>query len=144
MEILKFSIPGSFLVHSWDSWDSSGIHQELVGECKDLVDGISQQYEGTLKEDRDGSEWDICPDPDTLTGGTGGVAVIITIDSLAAVLCRKVGGSIPSQCDYLGSDIRKDRGSHEGISGDSPMGFCPDVGRETGPNGLPATSARPW
>jgi hypothetical protein len=37
MEILNFSIPGSFLVHSWDSWDFSGIHQELVGECKDLI-----------------------------------------------------------------------------------------------------------
>jgi hypothetical protein len=36
VEFLNFSIPGSFLVHSWDSWDSSGIHQELVGESKDL------------------------------------------------------------------------------------------------------------
>jgi hypothetical protein len=36
VEFLNFSIPGSFLVHSWDSWDSSGIYQELVGECKDL------------------------------------------------------------------------------------------------------------
>jgi hypothetical protein len=32
-EFHSFNIPGSFLVHSWDSW---GIHQELVGECKEL------------------------------------------------------------------------------------------------------------
>jgi hypothetical protein len=29
-EFHSFNIPGSFLVHSW------GIHQELVGECKEL------------------------------------------------------------------------------------------------------------
>ena len=37
VEFLNFNIPGGFLVHSWDSWDSSGIHQELVGESKDLL-----------------------------------------------------------------------------------------------------------
>jgi hypothetical protein len=37
--ISQFPNSGSFLVHSWDSWDFSGIHQELVGECKDLYTG---------------------------------------------------------------------------------------------------------
>jgi hypothetical protein len=39
-----------------------------VPETSNIADGISQQYEGTLKECRDGSEWEVCPDPDALTG----------------------------------------------------------------------------
>ena len=33
-----------------------------------IADGISRQYEETPKEHGDGSEWDVCPDSDALTG----------------------------------------------------------------------------
>ena len=39
-----------------------------VPGTNNIADGISRQYEGTIKEHGDGSEWDICPDPDALTG----------------------------------------------------------------------------
>jgi hypothetical protein len=39
-----------------------------VPGINNIADGISRQYEGTPKEHGDGSEWDVCPDPDALTG----------------------------------------------------------------------------
>jgi hypothetical protein len=48
------------------------------------------------------------------------------------MLHQKVGGSIPSQCGYLGFKPIKAASPH-GISGDLLMDLDPDVGRETGP-----------
>jgi hypothetical protein len=39
-----------------------------VPGTSNIADGISRQYEGTPKECGDGSEWDVCPDPDALAG----------------------------------------------------------------------------
>ena len=39
-----------------------------VPGTSNIADGISRQYEGTPKECGDGSEWEVCPDPDALTG----------------------------------------------------------------------------
>ena len=39
-----------------------------VPGTNNIADGISRQYEETPKEHGDGSEWDICPDLDALTG----------------------------------------------------------------------------
>jgi hypothetical protein len=39
-----------------------------VPGTSNIADGLSRQYEGMPKECGDGSEWDICPDPDALIG----------------------------------------------------------------------------
>ena len=44
------------------------VNVKHVPGVNNIADGVSRQYEGTVKEHGDGSEWDVCPDPDMLTG----------------------------------------------------------------------------
>jgi hypothetical protein len=65
-----------------------------VPGINNIADGISRQYEGMLKEQGDGSEWDVCPDPDTLTGVVQDLFQVATPNEHANLYARFVNEPI--------------------------------------------------